>query len=125
MFLRRVLPALGHDPAHPFVFMRWVLILNPAFLRDPSGFALAKKANPGGQQPTGDKSAQADENNFPPDQSQNPIGNGPAHNGVASHDEKEVKGANEQEPAEAAAIPPDKPKVGPDSGTEILVMQGE
>src|SRR5712691_11631006 len=75
------------------------LILDPTLLFDAASFALTKQTDPRGQQPAGDETARTNENGFPDDQRDQPVGNCAAHDRVADHEEEKVQGADEQKPA--------------------------
>ena len=64
-------------------------ILNPCFLVDAAGLALAKQTNPRGQQPARDQAAHDKRKSISTVISApNPVGDRAAHNGVARHDER-------------------------------------
>src|SRR5687767_5388620 len=89
-------------------FTGWRLIfyfgLNPGLLADAADLALAEQANPRGQQPPGDESAQANVNNLPGDDAHHPIGDGRAHNHVTRRQKEIMQPGDDEEPAETKEV---------------------
>src|SRR5688572_23051825 len=82
--------------------------LNPGLLADAADLALAKQANPRGQEPASNESAQADVNYFPGDHAHHPVGHGGAHNDVTCRQKEVVQPGDDEEPAETKKVGPDE-----------------
>src|SRR5438067_11937604 len=79
-------------------------IFNPRLFINVAGFAATEQADPRREQPSGNKTADQNEERFPDDHRDQAIGDRAPNNRVGHGQKKEMDGADEKKPADPAHI---------------------
>jgi hypothetical protein len=90
-----------------------------------AGLAPPEKANPAGEQPTGNETTRANEHAFPEHERNEAVGNGAADDGVGRHQEEEMERANDQIPTESSRVLPEKFSMRAECFAEGFIVEGE
>src|ERR1700716_4147518 len=102
-----------------------LLILNPGLLISSAAFMLPEEAYPCGEQPAGNKSANANEKTFPRHQCNDAGADSAPRDRITGNDKDKMQGANKKEPAEPAGVSAQELAMGTNGFAQAFVMKSK